>query len=76
MDEDAFDPLSQGSGCTWLAVLAAYEQRKGGPADVHSFFGKPAERRSELRGLLGLPRRRQFAVVGERATASPSAAST
>lgn len=38
LDEDAFDSLSHGSGCTWIAVLAAYEQRVG-LKDVNSFFG-------------------------------------
>lgn len=39
MDEDAFDSLTQGSGCTWVAVLAAHEQQRKGLKDVHSFFG-------------------------------------
>ncbi len=38
MDEDAFDPLTQGHGCTWVAVLAVFEQRVG-LEDVNSFFG-------------------------------------
>ena len=38
MDEDAFDSLTQGGGCTWLAVLAVREQRVG-LKDVNSFFG-------------------------------------
>ena len=38
LDEDAFDSLTQGNGCTWLAVLAAHEQRVG-LKDVNSFFG-------------------------------------
>ena len=38
LDEDAFDALTQGSGCTWVAVLAVHEQRIG-LKDVNSFFG-------------------------------------
>jgi hypothetical protein len=38
MNEDAFDALTQGGGCTWVAVLAVYEQRIG-LKDVNSFFG-------------------------------------
>lgn len=38
MDEDAFDSLTQGRGCTWLAVLAPHAQRVG-LKDVNSFFG-------------------------------------
>lgn len=38
LDEDAFDRLSQGGGCTWIAVLAPHEQRVG-LKDVNSFFG-------------------------------------
>ena len=38
-DEDAFDSLTKGSGCTWLAVLCVHEQTKGGLKDVHAFFG-------------------------------------
>jgi hypothetical protein len=38
LDEDAFDSLTQGGGCTWLAVLAVREQRVG-LKDVNSFFG-------------------------------------
>ncbi|MEO8352444.1 MAG: sialate O-acetylesterase, partial [Chthoniobacteraceae bacterium] len=38
MDEDSFDALTQGHGCTWVAVLAAHEQRVG-LEDVNSFFG-------------------------------------
>lgn len=38
MDEDAFDALTQGGGCTWVTVLAAHKQRVG-LKDVNSFFG-------------------------------------
>jgi hypothetical protein len=38
MDEDAFDSLTRGSGCTWLTVIAAHQQREG-LKDVNSFFG-------------------------------------
>ncbi len=38
LDEDAFDALTQGDGCTWFAVLAPDEQRVG-LKDVNSFFG-------------------------------------
>ncbi len=38
MDEDVFDFLTQGGGCTWLAVIAMREQRVG-LKDVNSFFG-------------------------------------
>lgn len=38
LDEDAFDSLIQGSGFTWLAVLAVHEQRLG-LKGVNSFFG-------------------------------------
>ncbi len=38
MDEDAFDSLTQGKGCTWISVMAVYEQRVG-VKDVNSFFG-------------------------------------
>ncbi len=38
LEEDAFDSLTQGGGCTWLAVLAVREQRVG-LKDVNSFFG-------------------------------------
>jgi hypothetical protein len=38
MDEDRFDFLTQGGGCTWFAVLATHEQRVG-LKDVNSFFG-------------------------------------
>ena len=38
MDEDAFDSLTQGKGCTWISVMAVYEQRDG-VKDVNSFFG-------------------------------------
>ncbi len=38
LDEDAFDSLTQGGGCTWVAVVAAHEQRVG-LKDVNSFFG-------------------------------------
>ena len=37
-NEDAFDHLIKGSGYTWFAVMAAYEQVKGKPG-VNSFFG-------------------------------------
>jgi hypothetical protein len=38
MNEDAFDHLTQGNGCTWVAVIAARKQRVG-LEDVNSFFG-------------------------------------
>ena len=38
MDEDAFDGLVRGSGCTWVALLRVHEQREG-LKDVNSFFG-------------------------------------
>ncbi len=38
MEEDAFDSLTQGQGCTWLTVIAPHEQRVG-LKDVNSFFG-------------------------------------
>ena len=38
LDEDVFDSLTQGGGCTWLAVIAMREQRVG-LKDVNSFFG-------------------------------------
>jgi hypothetical protein len=38
MDEDTFDNLTRGKGCTWIAVLAVHEQRVG-LKDVNSFFG-------------------------------------
>jgi hypothetical protein len=38
LDEDAFDELTQGSGCTWVALLRPYAQREG-LKDVNSFFG-------------------------------------
>ena len=38
MDEDAFDSLTRGRGCTWLTVIAAHQQREG-LKDVNSFFG-------------------------------------
>lgn len=38
MDEDAFDSLTLGGGCTWLAVIAPHEQHVG-LKDVNSFFG-------------------------------------
>ncbi len=38
LDEDFFDPLTTGSGHTWLAVIAVHEQRVG-LKDVNSFFG-------------------------------------
>lgn len=37
-NEDAFDHLTQGSGYTWLSVMAVYEQVPGKPG-VNSFFG-------------------------------------
>ncbi|MEP2774310.1 MAG: hypothetical protein ABJQ29_17275 [Luteolibacter sp.] len=37
-DEDAFDGLTQGSGYTWLFVLAPHEQ-DGKLEDVNAFFG-------------------------------------
>lgn len=37
-NEDTFDHLTTGSGYTWFAVLAVYEQVKGKPG-VNSFFG-------------------------------------
>ena len=38
MDEDAFDGLTTGKGQTWIAIVAAHEQREG-LKDVNSFFG-------------------------------------
>jgi hypothetical protein len=38
LDEDRFDALSTGKGATWIAVVAAREQRVG-LKDVNSFFG-------------------------------------
>lgn len=38
MDADAFDSLSTGSGCTWIAVISFFKQRVGEPG-VNSFFG-------------------------------------
>ncbi len=38
MDEDVFDPLTQGKGCTWVTVIAMENQRVG-LKDVNSFFG-------------------------------------
>ena len=38
MNEDAFDDLTRGGGCTWLAVLNAHEQQVG-LQDVNSIFG-------------------------------------
>ena len=38
MEEDRFDLLTQGAGCTWVAVLATHNQRVG-LKDVNSFFG-------------------------------------
>ncbi len=38
-DEQAFDGLVRGDGCTWLAVLRPAVQQKGGLKDVNSFFG-------------------------------------
>jgi hypothetical protein len=37
-DEDAFDGLIRGDGCTWVTVLKVYPQRVG-LKDVNSFFG-------------------------------------
>lgn len=37
-DEDAFDHLITGSGFTWFAIIAVYEQISGKPG-VNSFFG-------------------------------------
>jgi hypothetical protein len=38
MEEDAFDHLTRGKGCTWISVMAVYPQRVG-VKDVNSFFG-------------------------------------
>jgi hypothetical protein len=38
MDEDAFDHLTTGAGCTWIAVMSVQKQRVG-LKDVNSFFG-------------------------------------
>ena len=38
MNEDAFDDLTRGGGCTWLAVLSADGQQVG-LKDVNSIFG-------------------------------------
>ena len=38
MNEDAFDDLTRGGGCTWLAVLSAHDQQVG-LKDVNSIFG-------------------------------------
>jgi hypothetical protein len=38
MEEDAFDSLTRGNGCTWISVMAVYPQRVG-IKDVNSFFG-------------------------------------
>lgn len=38
MDANAFDALSTGGGCTWIAVIAFFPQRVGEPG-VNSFFG-------------------------------------
>jgi len=38
MEEDAFDHLTRVKGCTWISVMAVYEQRVG-VKDVNSFFG-------------------------------------
>ncbi len=38
LDEGVFDVLTQGGGCTWVAVLAVHAQREG-LKDVNSFFG-------------------------------------
>ena len=43
-DEDAFDSLTKGSGCTWLAVLCVHKQTGGGLKDVHVVFRQPEER--------------------------------
>lgn len=38
MNEDAFDDLTRGGGCTWIVVLRAYQQQVG-LKDVNSIFG-------------------------------------
>lgn len=38
MNEDAFDDLTRGGGCSWIAVIAAHEQQVG-LKDVNSIFG-------------------------------------
>ena len=38
MEEDTFDHLTRGKGCTWISVMAVYPQRVG-VKDVNSFFG-------------------------------------
>ena len=38
-DEQVFDGLIRGSGCTWAAVLRPYAQGRDGLKDVNSFFG-------------------------------------
>ena len=38
LNEEAFDSLTQGSGCTWVTVMAVHAQRVG-LKDVNSFFG-------------------------------------
>lgn len=38
MDEDVFDGLVRGGGCTWVALMRVHEQREG-LKDVNSFFG-------------------------------------
>lgn len=38
MHADAFDSLSTGGGCTWIAVISFFHQRVGEPG-VNSFFG-------------------------------------
>lgn len=53
LNEDAFDSLSQGKDCTWLAVISPHEQREG-LKDVNSFFGN-LKNGGNYEGLWGCP---------------------
>jgi len=52
LDEDAFDGLSTGKGHTWIALLAAHDQRVG-LQDVNSFFGNLRNRGGKFEGVWG-----------------------
>lgn len=52
LDEDAFDGLSTGKGHTWIALLAAHEQRVG-LEDVNSFFGNLRNQGGKFEGIWG-----------------------
>jgi hypothetical protein len=52
LDEDVLDGLSTGKGHTWIALLAAHEQRPG-LKDVNSFFGNLRNRGGKFEGVWG-----------------------